>query len=198
MTIDDILSKITPEAIWMGVQNFWLIPAGMVALYFYGSFHFNTPAYALEMAIDSSSSTTDRARLITLVPPIFTTRRQRYNSYAIRYILILEVVFIAIVATSLVYDVSRIEHLGIPDLSAETVQYRALFALFALTGLLSSFPGFREIDGWILDKLHKAAFIPTDARVLAEKLYYCTFEPLSSAVEAVRPTLSMRTRKGHK
>jgi hypothetical protein len=73
-----------------------------------------------------------------------------------------------------------------------TLQHKVLIALFALTGLLSSFPGFKDIDGWLLRTLHRAAFIPDDARILAEKLYEAPFSPPPTALAAVRPTLTTR------
>ncbi|MGY3611095.1 MULTISPECIES: hypothetical protein [unclassified Bradyrhizobium] len=63
---------------------------------------------------------------------------------------------------------------------------------FALTGLLSSFPGFKDIDGWLLRALHRAAFIPDDARILAEKLYAAPYSPPPAALAAVRSTLTTR------
>jgi hypothetical protein len=54
-----------------------------------------------------------------------------------------------------------------------------------LTGLLSSFPLFKDIDTWLLRKLHRAAFIPDDARDLAKKLYNSEFEPRRPAIETI-------------
>jgi hypothetical protein len=73
-----------------------------------------------------------------------------------------------------------------------TLQHKVLIALFALTGLLSSFPGFKDIDGWLLQTLHRAAFIPDDARILAEKLYEAPFSPPPAALAGVRSTLTTR------
>ena len=39
-----------------------------------------------------------------------------------------------------------------------TPQHLALIALFALTGLLSSFPGLKDLDGWLLRKPVRTAF----------------------------------------
>ncbi|MBW0004130.1 MAG: hypothetical protein JO216_11640 [Hyphomicrobiales bacterium] len=177
------------------IQTFWTVPAGIVALYFYGRLHFNSPEYMIDWAEnrDGAAAGGDQARLITPTPPIFTTRRSRYNSYAYKYILILEAAFIAMVfGGSLVYDISRVSQIDIPNLTAETVQYRVVFALFALTGLLSSFPGFKDVDGWILGKLHRAAFIPADARDLAENLHNCKFVPSERTIKSVRADLTMR------
>jgi hypothetical protein len=40
----------TPAELWEFVNIYWIIPAGMIALYFYGMFHFNTPDYSLLMS----------------------------------------------------------------------------------------------------------------------------------------------------
>jgi len=159
----------------------------MVVLFFYGRSHFNTPAYSLDLTINS------RVRLITPAPPIFTTRRCRYNSYANRYVLILEAAFLAIIFLySIIQDIAKADKLQIPDITDEPLQYKVIFALFVLTGLLSSFPVLKQIDVWLLERLHRAAFIPGDVRDLATQLYNCAFVPNPNAIAVVRPSLSMR------
>ena len=98
----------------------------MIALYFYGRFHFNTPSYPVVFSINPD----ERARLITQAPPIFTTRRSRYNSYSIRYILILESAFVVFIFLfPVIRDAAQIGRIAIPDLTSEPLQYRAIFAL---------------------------------------------------------------------
>src|SRR5690349_7500705 len=132
-------------------KTFWIIPAGMVALYFYGRSRFNTPNYAL--------AAQEGANLLTLAPPIFTTLRSRFNRFALWYILILEIAFLVFIFLySLVADIAPfIDLKSLPSGMSQTVQHRALWALFCLTGLFSSFPGFKDVDAWILQRLHQAA-----------------------------------------
>lgn len=166
----------------------------MVALYFYGRFHFNTLEYSLDIGSRSGPTSSVGVRLITPAPPIFTTSRARFNRYSRRYVMILEAAFIALIFFStLIADAGRVANLELPmPPSTESLQYKAIWALFALTGLLSSFPGFKDIDNWLLRTLHRAAFIPDDVRILAEKLYASPFKPNVSAIAAVRPSLGAR------
>jgi hypothetical protein len=187
VSVNELIALIHSDETWSAVKSGWTVPAGMVVLYFYGRSHFNTPTYSLDLAINT------RVRLITPAPPIFTTRRTRYNSFANRYVFILEAAYLAIIFLySIIQDVARVDELQVPDITGEPLQYRVIFALFVLTGLLSSFPVLKQIDGWLLERLHRAAFIPGDVRDLATQLYNCTFVPKPNAVAAVRPSLSMR------
>jgi hypothetical protein len=182
-----------PTALWEIVHIYWIIPAGMIALYFYGMFHFNTPDYSLDFG-NLAGSPSFGVTLITPAPPMFTTSRARFNRYARRYVIVLEAAFIAFIFfSSLIGDITRVTSLELPlPASAESIQYKAIWALFALTGLLSSFPGFKDIDTWLLSTLHRAAFIPDDVRILAEKLYASPFSPTKSAIALVRPNLATR------
>lgn len=187
MSIHELIAFISSDATWSAVRNGWTVPAGMVVLFFYGRSHFNTPSYSLDLTINS------RVRLITPAPPIFTTMRCRYNSYANRYVLILEAAFLAIIFLySIIQDIAKADKLQIPDITGEPLQYKVIFALFVLTGLLSSFPVLKQIDVWLLERLHRAAFIPGDVRDLATQLYNCAFVPNPNAIAVVRPSLSMR------
>jgi hypothetical protein len=185
------------------VRVYWIVPAGMLALYFYGKFHFNTPEYLLDLGNSASPATRagPGARLITPAPPIFTASRSRYNRYARRYVMILEAAFIVLIFFSgllsgLLSDASgfitNFDLSAIIPSSADTLQKRAISALFALTGLLSSFPGFKEIDNWLLRALHNKALIPEEVRNLAEKLYDSPFSAPTASVAAVKSNLSMR------
>jgi hypothetical protein len=187
MSVNEIISLVNSDATWSAIKTGWTVPAGMVVLYFYGRSHFNTPAYSLDLTINT------RVRLITPAPPMFTTRRSRYNSYANRYVLVLEAAFLVIIFLySMIQDIARAGEVQIPDLTGEPLQYRVIFALFVLTGLLSSFPALKQIDVWLLERLHRAAFIPGDVRDLAAKLYNSTFVPKPNAIAVVHPSLSMR------
>jgi len=59
-------------------------------------------------------------------------------------------------------------------------------------GFLSSFPGLKQIDDWLLTTLHRAAFIPANATDLAKKLFRSTYTPAQNVIAVVRPTLTMR------
>jgi hypothetical protein len=176
-------------------QVYWIIAAGMLALYFYGQTRFNSLEYAIDFAGRGEPGDLAGGRLITPAPPIFTTSRGRYIRFALYYVGILEAAFIAIVFfSSLVADASNLltgGELTLPT-AADPLQHRALFALFVLTGLLSSVPGLKDVDGWMLRKLHKAAYIPDDARILAESLYDAPFSPTAETLAAGRPTLVSR------
>ena len=174
--------------------SYWIVPTGMLALYYYGRFHFNTPDYALSLKDEDGQPLVEAGRLISLAPPIYTTSRARFNRYAWRYVLLLQATFLAILfLPSIISDVGRILTLKFPTApSTESLQYRALFALFALTGLLSSFPILKDLDGWVLNKLHQAAFIPHDAQRLAELLRDTDFIPSAATRAAVEEQLSKR------
>ncbi|MBV9970296.1 MAG: hypothetical protein JO228_09950 [Xanthobacteraceae bacterium] len=177
------------------VQIYWIIAAGMLALYFYGRTRFNSLEYAIDFAGHEGQGDAAGGRLITPAPPIFTTSRRRYIRFALYYVAILEAAFIAIVFfSSLVADAGNLltgGELTLPT-AADPLQHRALFALFVLTGLLSSIPGLKDVDAWMLRRLHKAAYIPDDARILAESLYDAPFAPTAETLAAVRPTLVTR------
>jgi len=175
------------------LSNCWSVPAGVVLLYFYGKLHFNTPTYPIEMVVSAGGVLTDKVRLIAQAPPKFTTRRSRYNSYAWRYIALLELSFVFIIfCYTIINDIARAEHVVVPDLTSESLEYRSIFALLVLTGVLSSFPGLKQLDFWILSSLHRAAFIPDDVRDFAGRLCQSRFEPPRAVKTAVRPTVSMR------
>jgi hypothetical protein len=55
------------------VRVYWIVPAGMLALYFYGKFHFNTPEYLLDLGNSASPATRagPGARLITPAPHFY-------------------------------------------------------------------------------------------------------------------------------
>jgi hypothetical protein len=182
------ITQVDPDFIEGLIQRFWIVPAGMIALFFYGRAHFNTPDYSLGV----QQGDTER-NLLTLAPPIFTTYRSKFDRFALYYVIILQIAFLAFVfLTSLVADIATIMKMQLPELSTHTVQFRALLALFCLTGLLSSFPGFKDLDKWILQHLHRAALIPDDARLLAAQLFDMPYLPHPQAVATVKATLVSR------
>jgi hypothetical protein len=129
------------------------------------SFILTHQPYPIEMVVSAGGTLTDKVRLMAQAPPKFTTRRARYNSYAWRYVAILELSFIIIIfCDTIVNDIARAEHIAVPDLTTESLEYRSIFALLVLTGVLSSFPGLKQLDFWVLSALHRAAFIPDDVR----------------------------------
>ena len=172
-----VFAGVSAAELWAWAQIYWIVPAGMLALYFYGRFHFNSPEYAIDFG--NGGGPTVGFRLITTAPPIFTTSRARYNRFARRYVAVLELAFIAIVFfPNLVAEaISLLTGAPFSFGSSITLQHMVLIALFALSGLLSAFPGFKDIDGWLLQTLHQAAFIPDDVRILAEKLYDARYFP---------------------
>ncbi|MGY3611094.1 MULTISPECIES: hypothetical protein [unclassified Bradyrhizobium] len=91
------LSGVSQADLLAWAQTYWIIPAGMLALYFYGRFHFNSPDYAIDFGNRDAPGEPIGLRLITPAPPIFTTSRARYNRFARRYVALLELAFIAIV-----------------------------------------------------------------------------------------------------
>jgi hypothetical protein len=187
MTVYDLIALLDSEQSRKVLANIWTVPVGMVVLYFYGLSHFNTPQYSLEL------SSGEPFRLITQTPPIFTTTRARYNNYAYRYVFILELVYlIFLFAHSVIEDAATIGKLQLPNWGDQPLHYRVVLALFVLTGLLSSFPVIKQIDAWLLENLHKSAFIPGDAKNLAEKLYNCPFIAPPDVRRSVQAVLNMR------
>ncbi len=178
---------------WSVTKDYWIIPAGMIALYYYGWFRFNTPDYPIEQ--NAEEPALEGARLLSPAPPMFTTYRSRYNRYGRRYIAMLEVVFLAaIFFASLIETASKVTHVeGVPSsLVSENLDYRALWALFALTGLLSSAPGLKDVDAWILKKLHQAALIPDEARMMADRLFLAPFVATEAIATKVKDDLKLR------
>jgi hypothetical protein len=184
-------------------RTYWIIPAGLFALAYYGWDHFNTPDYLLDPKGHDGEPLTKEGVLLTPAPPIFTTSRIRFSRYAWRYIALLQVVFLVIVfIPSYLADIVQIltdpGHQGAttPPSSVPTestpVHYRAIWALLFLMGLMKSLPVFKDFDAWILTKLHQAALIPDDARFLADTLVEAPFEPSPAAVAAVRAILQRR------
>jgi hypothetical protein len=187
------------------LKTYWIIPAGMVALSYYGWYHFNTPDYVLDPKGRDDEPLTKEGVLLTAAPPMFTTSRIRFSRYAWRYIVLLQAAFLAIVflpgyvaeGIQILMDPSH--HVvattgaaaAVPS-ESEPVHYRAIWALFLLTGLMSSFPVFKDLDAWILAKLHHAALIPDDARMLANTLFEAPFQPSPAAAATVRAILQRR------
>lgn len=182
------------------LRQYWLVPAGMVFLYFYGTWRFNTPDY--DMTPEELGGGPRAVRLITLAPPIFTTTRSRFRRYSLRYVAILELMFcIAIldwhaVATGLAVLGGKPGpgHGDGAGLLADPtdIERQAIWALFAITGILSSFPGVKDLDVWLLKKLHHAALIPDNAKLVAEQLFSASYAPAPAAAEKVRAMLTMR------
>jgi hypothetical protein len=189
-----MLFELSAADLLAGAQNYWIIPAGILALYFYGRFHFNSLEYAIDFGNSSGTADSVGARLMTPAPPIFTTSRTRYNSFARQYVLILVGAFLAMVFfPNLVAEaITLLTGSSFSFGESMSLQHRALVALFTLTGLLSSFPGFKDLDRWLLQRLHRAAFIPDDVRMLAGKLYNAEYCPPQAALTEVRPTLVSR------
>jgi hypothetical protein len=48
---------LTPPEIGSSLQMYWIVPAGMIALYFYGMFHFNSPDYSLALSTPGETAT---------------------------------------------------------------------------------------------------------------------------------------------
>lgn len=186
--IVEFFQHVSAEQVRAIVTDFWTVPAGVVALYFYGGIHFNTPDYRLGIL-----QSPDTPALLTLAPPKYTTTRSRFRRYALRYILILEAAFLGFVFfTSIFSDIAQLLQFQLPQFDTQTLQYKVLFALFFLTGLLSSFPGFKDVDAWILRKLHKAALIPDDARYMASRLLNAPYRPSPNTRVQVRQNLKSR------
>ncbi len=183
--------SLTAQQVNAAIATYWLIPAGAVALYFYGNFHFNTPDYRLVILQNP-----EKPSLLTLAPPKFTTSRSRFRRYALRYVLILEALFLSYVFLTNEYLYSaELFHLDslVKDMQASaSVEYRALTALFVLTGLLSSFPLFKDIDAWVLRWLHQMALIPDDAKLMAQRLFDVKYRPPKRTRDEVRQILISR------
>ena len=66
---------------------------------------------------------------------------------------------------------------NLPFSLSEYVQQRGLWALFGLTGFLSSFPVAKEIDSKARAFLHRSADIPDGAELTASTLFEADFAP---------------------
>ena len=121
------------------------------------------------------------SKLRGVAPPMFTTTRSRYRFYMLQYVLILELLFVIFTCSQEMISaiaglfgnkgaLSRMDWLS-------DVQQRGVWVLFTLTGLLSSFPGVKDIDRWLLTKLHQNASIPDSAEQTAETLFESNYTP---------------------
>jgi hypothetical protein len=163
----------------------------MVVLYIYGIYHFNTPNLEIIPKSKKDLFRVYDGTMLSLAPPRLTTSRNRFRSYSLRYIVILELLFVSMVFIwSAWVDTAKIFDWQLPN--PPDLQYRALWAMFALTGLLSSFPYLKEIDAWLLQSLHRAALIPDSAALFAQTLYDSEFAPDSLTASNVRRLLTMR------
>ena len=172
-------------------ETYWVIPAGLIALYFYGVFHFNTPDYDVTASHGTGLTSLRNTYMLSLAPPRFTTTRRRYRRYALSYVFLLQIAFLGIVFAWSAASTAG-QQAGMTFPTAGDLQTRAIWALFALTGLLSSFPVFKNIDTWLLKFLHIQAMIPGAARVFAEELFEADFMPKAEIVSEVRRLLMMR------
>ncbi|TFZ56583.1 hypothetical protein E4V01_18610 [Methylorubrum sp. Q1] len=166
------------------IENYWIVIVGVLALFFYGRHHFNTPNYALSGNIDAATRSLvadpSIAKISGLAPPIYTTTRSQYQRHMIRYVAILQLAFMTITfspelakSVFLLGGPAKAEPIHVP----EAVRERAIWALFILTGLLTSFPAFREIDGFLLRTLHKSANVPTGVENTAQYLFEAKYKP---------------------
>jgi hypothetical protein len=186
-SLASLIENLDAEHIAAAAQTYWIIPAGMLALYFYGISHFNTPEYRLVIL-----QSPDSAALLTLAPPKYTTTRARFRRYARWYVLLLECAFLAFIFFTAIF--SHLTHILLDAKLEDTgsLESKAIFALFFLTGLLSSFPGFKDLDAWILTTLHRTALIPDDAKLLASRLFEAEYEPPKKTRDQVRYLLKSR------
>lgn len=185
---DNGYALLSSDGVKALLREAWTVPAGLLFLCFYGLSHFNTPAYSLELSVHDGTS----VRLISQTPPKFTTTRSQYHRYAFSYIFILWISFIVLIFFyPTVVDAITFTGLTVPNFSGP-LEHRTLMALFILTGVLSSFPIVNTADTWLIEKLHKAAFIPDESRYLAGKLYESEFIPRDDVFAEVRDSLSTR------
>jgi hypothetical protein len=172
----------------------WIVLAGIIALFIYGRYHFNTPEYVLELTDDEGQQLGKDAQLIGLAPPRFTTSRSRFERYALGYVILLITVFLVIIFfPNLISVAAKILNVKftVPAI-AEPIENRTLFALFAVTGMLSSFPVLKTTDSWVLKRLHQAASIPDEVRRMAKVLYSAEFIPSKTTLDSVREMLNRR------
>ncbi|MFQ5466776.1 MAG: hypothetical protein ACE5DS_01455, partial [Kiloniellaceae bacterium] len=174
------------------LEQYWLVPVGVVVLFIYGLVHFNTPDYPLTSEQDRSDSENEillpkdhpLAQPHTLAPPIYTTLRGRYLRQAAIYVGGLELAFLVVnLFPDLVAKGFALQ--GILGMVPENAQERAIWTLFVLMGMLPSFPGIRRADRLILAYLHKRAVIPTEASQHASKLFEASFHPEQGVVDDV-------------
>lgn len=167
---------------WHAVAGYLVVPPGIIALIYFGRLQFNSPKYS--MAYPQTDTTVEAeepwlsplAQPRQLVPPISTTRRERYRRQAVKYIATLVIAFLTITCLpdTAVY-IAREAFQSSITLPTDPVQ-RTAWALFLLTGFLSSFPGFRDLNERYLKYLHTQAAIPNAAKNAAQRLYDGGFE----------------------
>ncbi|MFB0491828.1 hypothetical protein ABIE45_004414 [Methylobacterium sp. OAE515] len=167
------------------ILNYWIVAVGVIALFFFGSYHFNTPNYALSGGSERAAgpSTLDPAisRINGLAPPKYTTTRSQYQRFMLKYVIMLETAFVVMTfSPEVIKSIYYLSGASVPTGQIhfpETVTERAIWSLFILTGLLTSFPVFRQVDGFILRALHKGANVPTGVEQTAQYLLIVKYEP---------------------
>jgi hypothetical protein len=170
MTMPDLATMIAMA------PQYWLLPVGMIVIYFFARYHFNTPDYALVRASLPDSPGADEpkasplARLRTSAPPIYTTPRDRYRKAEIMYVLGLEAAYLCLtVFPDALTALPQLQ--GGHEFLAQSFDNRAIIGALLLTGFLSSFPLVRDFDAWLLASLHGHASIPDDAEETADQLF---------------------------
>jgi len=166
------------------LETYWSVPIGAIVLWIYGVVHFNSPPYALSSNADEVKGSTPKeaalAQTQALAPPVFTTGRETYRKYEFQYVGVLIGIFLVVACfPALLLEVENVLQINIEV--PGTVPERVLFALFGLTGLLSTFPGLRDVDKWFIANLHKKAIIPDQARFMAERLAGAEYKPTEAA-----------------
>jgi hypothetical protein len=164
------------------LKEHWGVFVGMGVLWIYGFYHFNARVYQFgkeeeKNAEGLSPKLLALAQSRVAAPPIFTTRRDRYQYYARIYVLGLEGLFLLLVlAPDVFVYMMNLAGQPAPELP-HSMDERILWALFGLTGLLSSFPGLRNVEAWVINKLHHLAAIPDQAGLTATTLSKARYRP---------------------
>src|SRR4051794_7532646 len=140
-----------PDNSWTLLTQYWLLPVGMLIVYFFAKSHFNSPDYPLSGYALADSVASDlpknssNARLRTPAPPIFTTPRDRYRWAELKYIVGIESGFVFVTFfPDLVAKIPGLEKIS--AVMGESLSSHIVAATLLVTGVLSSFPVIRDAD----------------------------------------------------
>jgi hypothetical protein len=168
-------------AIWEDISQYWLLAVGAIIVFFFAKTHFNSPDYALSRhKLDSVTvilpKNSPAARLRTPAPPIFTTPRDRYRRAEWTYIVVIEAAFLFLsFFPDLLANIPGFEKLA--SVSGASLNTHIVAATLLVTGFLTSFPGVREADKWVVKFLHDSASIPDDSEQTAGELFKAHYKP---------------------
>lgn len=192
-----LTENLAAMALRMSVQVdyllvYWFIPLGIVILWIYGRYHFNSPTYKLSLNVLDTASYSDESHLTSSLPPSATTRINYFRTYATRYTVTLITIFIVMTTMYPLLKTSlhTIHWAELPD--SPSTKDSAIISLLVILGLIPSIPFGKKVGSGLLEYFHKKARIPSDASVLARDVIGAEYRAKDDTIAFVRNDLKKR------